>query len=459
MNFTKLLFKRFFRLKLLDICDLFRLFARVAAEDRHPETPVVFRHHHFNKSIYERAFNMRKSIIFMALAAACCIGCKKHCEMGTYGYDAEFLADKGIGTVELKSADGLSRVMVVPAWQGRVMTSTTDGDAGTSYGWINYKFIESGEVNPQFNPFGGEERFWIGPEGGPFSWYFQPGAEQIYANWKVPAAIDTEPYDIASRSGTEVVFTKDFTLRNASGHDFDIGVRRTVSLLTAEGLQGLLGLQLPEGVKSLAYKTENTLTNRGDAAWTRETGMPSVWLLGTFNPTPTTTVFIPYNPGAEGKRINDAYFGKVPADRLMLENGIVYFKIDGAWRAKIGLPAGMAKDLCGSYDSEKGILNILKYTVPEGASDYLNGQWGPQEDPFAGDVINSYNDGPTETGTIMGPFYEIETSSPGAALAPGESLAHVQYTIHLEGAKEQLAEIAAKVFGVDLDKVANMFAK
>ena len=48
---------------------------------------------------------------------------------------------------------------------------------------------------------------------------------------------------------------------------------------------------------------------------------------------------------------------------------------------------------------------------------YVNGQWGPQEDPFAGDVINSYNDGPVEDGSIMGPFYEIETSSPGG-LAP-----------------------------------------
>lgn len=57
------------------------------------------------------------------------------------------------------------------------MTSTADGDGGDSYGWINYRFIEAGEQSQQFNPVGGEERFWIGPEGGAFSYYFKPGAE------------------------------------------------------------------------------------------------------------------------------------------------------------------------------------------------------------------------------------------------------------------------------------------
>lgn len=104
-------------------------------------------------------------------------------------------------------------------------------------------------------------------------------------------------------------------------------------------------------------------------------------------------------------------------------------------------------------------MNILKYTVPEGHADYVNGQWGEQENPFSGDVINSYNDGPTETGFVQGPFYEVETSSPAANLAPGESLTHVQYTIHIEGTHDRLSAIAKKVFVVDLDVVANKFSK
>ena len=89
----------------------------------------------------------------------------------------------------------------------------------------------------------------------------------------------------------------------------------------------------------------------------------------------------------------------------------------------------------------------------------INSQWGDQEDPFDGDVINSYNDGPTEDGTIMGPFYEIEASSPAAALAPGESLSHIQYTIHIQGDQAIIAGIVKDVFGVELEKITGMFAK
>ena len=219
----------------------------------------------------------------------------------------------------------------------------------------------------------------------------------------------------------------------------------------------MLGVPLGPGVRAVVYRTDNTLTNEGSLAWSRETGMPSVWLLGCFNPSPTTTVFIPYKPDCQGRIVKDDYFGVMPPDRLIVADGMVYFKIDGAFRSKIGLPAGSARDLCGSYDSASGVLNILKYTVPSGPCDYVNSQWGPQEDAFGGDVINSYNDGPTETGVVMGPFFEIETSSPGAALGPGQTLTHTQYTMHLEGAPADLEPIVRSVFGVSLNTIVSQF--
>lgn len=375
----------------------------------------------------------------------------------TYGDNLAFFKANGIETVELKSPDGQSRVLTVPAYQGRVMTSTTGGDAGRSYGWVNHDYIASGEVSPQFNSYGGEERFWIGPEGGPNSWFFKPGDEQIYANWKVPAIIDTDTYEVIERTDMSVTYASHAVLTNASGREFSIGFRRKVEIIPEAKIAEVLGTQVPEGVRALVYSTANTLTNEGDSAWTRETGMPSVWLLGCFNPTRTTTVFIPYNKEHKGRIVKDDYFGEMPQGRLIADDGMVYFKIDGEYRAKIGLPAGSAKDLCGSYDSAAHVLNILKYTVPQGENDYVNSQWGPQDDCFGGDVINSYNDGPTETGTIMGPFYEIETSSPGAPLAPGESLTHTQYTMHFEGPEEALASLVKAVFGKDIDDIKGRF--
>jgi len=335
-----------------------------------------------------------------------------------------------------------------------VMTSTTGGLKGRSYGWINRKFIASGEVNPQFNSFGGEERFWIGPEGGPFSFYFPEGAEQVYANWKVPAVLDTEAFELECRESSSATFVKRTVMRNASGVDFRMTLRRKVSL---ENAGAVLGTAIPAGVSALAYSTTNSISNEGIEAWTKETGLPSIWLLGTLNPTPTTTVFIPYREDCPGRIVKDDYFGELPKDRICVKDGMVYFKIDGAYRAKIGLPRGSAKDLCGSYDSANHVLNILKYTVPEGPCDYVISQWGHQDEHFGGDVINSYNDGPTDTGVIMGPFYEIETSSPGAALKPGETLTHTQYTLHFEGSEEELSAITEAVFGISLKRVAEVF--
>lgn len=214
--------------------------------------------------------------------------------MGTYAYDARFLKEHGIEYKELVSADGNSKVMLIPAWQGRVMTTSASGDEGDSYGWINYRFINEGKVSTQFNPVGGEERFWLGPEGGPFSLYFKEGQEQVYDNWVVPAVLDTEAFDIKSQSDNSIRFVKDTRLENASGTIFNMNIDRTVSLMDADEVATEFDIQIENDMKIVAYKSENKITNTGDNAWTKEGGLVSVWMLGCFNPTPTTTVFIPY---------------------------------------------------------------------------------------------------------------------------------------------------------------------
>lgn len=384
-------------------------------------------------------------------------GGKKESKMGSYAYDADFLKEQGIEYTELVSPDSMSKVMVVPAWQGRVLTSTASGDQGDSYGWINYRFIKEGKTSAQFNPVGGEERFWLGPEGGPFSLYFKPGAEQVYENWVVPTAIDTEPYEILSKDSKSILFHKKAQFKNASGTVFDINIDRKVALMDAKETADEFGIDLDGDVKLVAYRSDNRITNAGEEPWTKEKGLVSVWMLGCFNPTPTTTVFIPYKKDAEGKVVNDEYFGKIRADRLAMEDGIIYFKIDGKYRSKLGLPASRATEVAGSYDSSKGVLTILKTTLPDTPATYLNGQWGKQDDPFDGDVINSYNDGPVEDGSVMGPFYEIETSSPGAELKPGESLTHSQKVIHIQADDTKLAPIVRRIFGADLETIKRKF--
>ncbi len=46
------------------------------------------------------------------------------------------------------------------------MTSTAEGLYGLSFGWINRELIASKRFDEHINVFGGEDRFWMGPEGG-----------------------------------------------------------------------------------------------------------------------------------------------------------------------------------------------------------------------------------------------------------------------------------------------------
>ena len=89
----------------------------------------------------------------------------------SYADDVAFL-EKYIDIIQLSSSSGLGKVAVSAALQGRVMTSTSTGAKGRSYGWINRDLFESGDTLEHINAFGGEERFWLGPEGGQFSIFF-----------------------------------------------------------------------------------------------------------------------------------------------------------------------------------------------------------------------------------------------------------------------------------------------
>ena len=81
-----------------------------------------------------------------------------------------------------------------------------------------------------------------------------------------------------------------------------------------------------------------------------------------------------------------------------------------------------------------------------------------QKEPYAGDVIDAYNDGSPEPGAPpLGPFFEIETSSPAAALKPGESMKHLQRTWHFHGPEAELEPLSKKLLGVDLETIQQQF--
>lgn len=370
---------------------------------------------------------------------------------GSYGYDAAFLKEHLDNTIELWNEDG-ARVLLTADYQGRVMTSTANGDSGNSAGWINYDLIATGKFRDQFNPVGGEERLWIGPEGGQYSFYFKKGDSFNINNWQVPPIIDTVAYQVTHSDSTSVEFSQKAVVTNYSGTEFNIFINRNVRLLDKAALHTRLQTIVPAGLTWVAYETENTIKNMGENAWKKESGLLSIWLLGMFTPSEETVTIVPFHNRKDVKSfITDNYFGQIPANRLITKDSVLLLKCDGKHRSKLGLSPAIAKPFAGSFDFKRNILTIIFFDIdPNG--DYVNSKWELQKQPYKGDVVNAYNDGPLEDGSQLGPFYELESSSAARALQPGETQTYRQTTCHFEGDYATLKALALSVLGADLDK-------
>jgi len=395
----------------------------------------------------------------MAVAALWLAACgARGSAQSTFGDDVGFVKGHA-GVVLLRR--GEAAVAVVPGYQCRVMTSTAAGDGGTSFGWVNRDLIASGKLQPHINPFGGEDRFWLGPEGGQYGLFFKPGAPFDLEHWQTPAPIDTEAYDVVKTTDDSIICRKKVRLVNYANTTFDLDVKREVDLRDAAAVVRGFGTTLPAGVNAVAYSTTNTIQNTGRSAWTRSKGLLSIWILGMYNATPKAMIVVPYKRGDAavlGDVAHDSYFGKVPANRLKDDDGVLFFRADANLRSKIGVPPRRATNTLGSYDPETRTLTIVQFTLPGNTASYVNSMWEIQRQPYGGDVVNAYNDGPPSPGAPqLGRFYELETSSPALALRPGESATHVVTTVHLQGRPEELDGIAVAVLGRGLEKITGAF--
>ncbi|HYW79875.1 MAG TPA: DUF6786 family protein [Thermoguttaceae bacterium] len=391
-----------------------------------------------------------------------------------YGQVKQFLAEH-TDIVELKN-DKQGRLIVCPEYQGRVMTSTVDGDDGMSFGFICYDFIKQGQNDPHFNNYGGEERMWISPEGGPFSLWFEPGMQtQKLEDWYTPKDLNEGPWEVvaADRDTAErdtlVKMQRKMNLQNTSGTKFDVTVTRDVRMLAGRDIAELFDTAVSdildgdilngESVKSVAFETINRITNDGDA-WTLDDGLISVWMLGMFNSSPQSVTIVPYREGDEaelGTAVRADYFGKLTPERLKVLPGAILFRADGNFRSKLGTTKQRAVDVLGSIDFANEVLTLVKFSMPENPVEepYMNNLWGNRlDEPYDGDVINAYNDGPNELGTQMGKFYELETLSPAGRLKTGETLTHCNRTVHIRADRATLSRIAKSVLGIDLETVA-----
>lgn len=403
-------------------------------------------------------------VIFLSLSVTFILSCSENntsnpgdnaAEMqGKFAYDKDFLQKHDSSLVELKS--GNAAVLVSATYQAKVFTSTAEGPEGKSFGWINYKAFGSA-LDAHMNAYGGENRFWLGPEGGKYSLYFAKGDSMIFDKWKTPAPIDSEKWTIDKQDEKSVTLKKDMNITNYMGTPLNMNVTRTVTIQDKNEIEQTLYAAIGDKLKFVGYSTENVLKNTGNAEWTERTGMPCIWILDMFNPSDSTAIVIPHkSAGDTGKVATTNYFGEIPADRIKFGNNVLFFRADGRARGKLGILPKYAVPYAGSYDAQNNVLTITYFTVDNGAK-YLNQEWSTSKPVFSGDAMNAYNDGPLADSSQMGPFYELESVSPAAALKPGEEIRHVHNVYHFTGDKDELSTLAKKVLRVSLDDIAGAF--
>lgn len=388
---------------------------------------------------------------------------KKGRQVQANGFDCEVEFLRQHTEIVVLEGAGGERVAVAPMWQGKTMTSTVGDQGSPGFGWINKAFIASGRVDKQANLHGGEDRFWIGPEGGQFAFYFEPGQPFEFGAWRCPELIDRRPFEIVSANSRAISLKSEGCVRNRLGTEFQLRLEREVELLERTAIESLLGCKLAARVAVVGHLSRNRLTNAGEHDWDPAGGLPCIWNLGMFRPTPQTVMILPFEKesvlSAESPVTSD-YFGPVDSNRLAVdhERGTAFFRGDGCYRSKLGVGFGRAKNRLGSWTPEERRLTIVQFNLPiQVENGYCNNLWELQAEPLHGDVVNVYNDGPNETGSCLGPFYELETLSPALSLTAGAGYEHRHCTLHLVGDLAGLEEIADQLFGITLEGLPKVF--
>ncbi len=276
----------------------------------------------------------------------------------SYAQVRDFLK-KHTPVIEL-TGEANQRVAICPDYQGRIMTSSFAGDRGASLGWINYDFITAGKHDPAFNNYGGEDRFWLGPEGGQYALWFKLEEKQVVKNWFTPSALNTGAFRVISHNATSCRLARRVRVTNASEYTFDLEVERAVRLVDVKQFEASFGVMAADEVRQketqtfplpyVGFETVNTAKNVGPTAWDTLSGMVSIWTLGQFPSGDQTVIIVPYKPGSDaelGQVVQSDYFGTVPDDRLKVTPSAVLFRADGKFRAKLGTSQKRAPPLRG----------------------------------------------------------------------------------------------------------------
>ncbi len=367
--------------------------------------------------------------------------------MASFKDVATLLKDTGNDPVILEGRRPGYLVMLCPRLVGRVMTTSWSGMNGKHLGWIDRAAIEGGLKPGRWINFGGEERFWFAPEGGPFGLFFQD-MEQALKHYHVQPGMTSEPYDLVEDAGEHGHATMRSRMRlvNAKGLKIEMEITRTVSIL--DSCPFTLGTG--DRTDFVGFESHSLVKNVGPRPLDRRTGTVAPWTPSIQANGPHQFVLLPYRPGVDedlGRAIRIEYMpymtpgGLYPRDRWRVLPESAIFLADGKVCTKVAISRGRAVNRLGSANLDTGRLVINEFDFyPQ--MEYVSSYYGdyPYEDAYDGDVVSSYLDGPGPGGA-GGTMYELETLSPSLDLQPGESFCHRNRVYHVQGDEAAIKEI------------------
>jgi hypothetical protein len=359
--------------------------------------------------------------------------------------DVKFLGEKADALV--LRAEGGGPVVVSPKLTARVMTSAFSEDE-PGFGLVAREVVAAPPVARGFNNYGGEDRLWLAPEGGPYGLYFDAGAKQELANWYVPLAMDGGPRTLVAKDAASAAFRDRISLTNVKRVKLELSIERRVEALPRAEVERLIGSSLGEKLRLVAFRTTNAVKNES-ATPLPDDALVAAWILGQLKPSDRTTVLLPFRGSADA--VKKDYFGIVPDERLKValvpgtDGGVARFKADSRLRSKIGVSAAGALGWLGAWDAERGVLTLVNHTLPSHGAIVPDCNWiDPNPRAKSGDVATSYNHGDEPR------FFELESIGPAMPTRPGGAVTHVHTTIHLAGDPAVLAALARRLLRAEL---------
>ncbi|MFC3120699.1 DUF6786 family protein [Agaribacter flavus] len=367
------------------------------------------------------------------------------------------LLNKHFEPVELTNTHG--KVIVLPELQGRVMVGAFSLEPqhslyDQSIGWIHREYLTTKHTNPN-QAIGGSTRLWFAPEKGPHAIFFAPEHAQVPENIRVPDAISMDEYEVLAKNNSEVSMRSQAKILSHSNFVFEIEVLRTITLFDETQILQSLEIEALDGIHVVGYQAKTQISNIGADDWSPDTGMLSIWDLSAFAPSDKTTVIMPF----KGKlKQPTTYFNDNVPTHFHIANNKLYYRADAKHMNKIGIPIENTLPYLGSYDAVRNLLTIVTFSFNQEDKYYNNSVWFEEGyEPYNGEAINLFNDGPLDDQPPFGPFYELETSSSAKPLKAGASQQHIHRVYHLTGQRKALNKVSLAVLGVNLDTVEAVF--